>query len=117
MDFTANQAELFPFPTIEAQARKRSPLREMMAAIEEHGPLLPLHFIPIAIDVSKQRVHQLVSAGRIGTLAIAGKTYVPMTALDLFLSEERSNGRPTHDWRNQSLGKIVRDTRKYLREK
>jgi hypothetical protein len=93
MEMTIDQAELFPaFPTIAATAGKRSLLREMSDAIEKHGPLIPQAFTHVALDISKQRAHQLLSAGRIATIEIAGRTWVPMAALDLFLTEERKTG-------------------------
>ncbi len=93
MEMMAAQTELFPvFPTIAASASKRSPLREMLDAFEKHGHLVPQMFVHVALDISKQRAHQLIAGGRIATIEVAGKPYVPMAALDLFLTEERKTG-------------------------
>jgi hypothetical protein len=93
MEMTIDQAELFPtFPTIAATARKRTPLREIMDAIEKHGALIPQAFTHVALDISKQRAHQLITAGRIATIEVAGKSFVPIAAIDIYLSEERNKG-------------------------
>jgi hypothetical protein len=112
MEMTIDQAELFAaFPTISATARKRSPLREMLDAVERHGPLVPQAFVHIALEVSKQRAHQLLSEDRIATIEVVGRTMVPLAALDVFLSEERKTGRPTKDTACISLRQVWRHAR------
>jgi hypothetical protein len=96
MDLTADQAELFPVLSTRAAA-KRSPLREMIDAIDQHGPLFPRAFLPMVLTLSKQRVSQLVGEGRIATVDVAGRQMVPMAALEVFLSEERKTGRPVKE--------------------
>jgi hypothetical protein len=97
MELTIEQAEMFPSIAASTPARKRSPLREMIDAISVHGPLLPQGFMHIALDMSRQRVHQLIADGRIATIHVAGKQFIPLAALDVFLSEERKTGRPAKD--------------------
>jgi hypothetical protein len=95
MEMTIDQAELFPaYPTIAAETHKRSRLREMADAVDKHGAFIPQAFVHIALDMSKQRAHQLITAGRIATIEVTGKTCVPLAALDIFLSDERKGGRP-----------------------
>jgi len=95
MEMTIDQAELFPaFPTIAAKTRKRSALREMADAVETHGAFIPAAHVHVALDMSRQRAHELLSAGRIATIEVWGKTCVPLAALDIFLSDERKTGRP-----------------------
>jgi hypothetical protein len=109
MDLTIDQAELFPaFPTIAATARKRSPLRVMMDAVERHGPLVPRAFIHVALDMSKQRVHQLVHEGKLATIDVCGRDFVPLASLDVFLSDERKAGRPAKDTSDMSLRQLWR---------
>ena len=111
MEAAIDQAELFPFPTIAAKSRKRSALRVMMDAVAEHGPLVPQAFVHVALDVSRQRAHELITDGRIATLEIGGKNFVPLAALDVFMSDERANGRPIADTRDHSLGQLWRRAR------
>jgi hypothetical protein len=95
MEAPAGQSELFPdFPVIDGHAGKRSPVRQIVDATERHGVLLPPWAVIETLGMSKQRVHQLVQAGRIATVEVAGKTFVPAVALELFLSEVRKVGRP-----------------------
>jgi hypothetical protein len=99
MEATVDQSELFPdFPVIEGHAGKRSPVRQLLDATEKHGTLLPQSVVGSALGVSKQRVSQLVAAGQLATVEVAGKTWVPAAALELYLAEgPRKTGRPT--WR------------------
>ncbi len=94
MEMMADQAELFPVLTAQTQTRKRSPLREMLDAIERHGPLVPKAFLPLVLDISKQRVHQLITEGKLASIEVAERTMVPIAALEVFLSAERKTGRP-----------------------
>ncbi len=91
-----DQSELFPdFPVIESRSGKRSPVREIVDATERHGALLPQWAVVSTLGLSKQRVHQLVQAGRLATVEAAGKVWVPAVALELFLTEgQRKTGRP-----------------------
>jgi hypothetical protein len=87
MEATVDQ-ELFPdFPVIEGHAAKRSLVRQLLDATEKHGTLLPQFVVVSALGVSKQRVHELVSAGRLASVEVAGKTWVPAAALELYLVE------------------------------
>ncbi len=96
MEFTIEQAEMFP--SIAASTpRKRSPLRELVDAISVHGPLIPQAFMHIALDVSRQRVFNMIQDGMLATIVVAGKTFVPLAALDVYLSGERKAGRPSKD--------------------
>jgi hypothetical protein len=95
MEMTIDQAELFPaFPTIAAKTRKRSALRELADAVEKHGSFIPAAHVHVALDMSRQRAHELLKTGRIATIEVWGKPCVPLAALDIFLSEERKTGRP-----------------------
>lgn len=90
MEAMLDQPELFT--TIEQKIRKRSFLRQFIEASEEHGVLVPRSMIASALEISTQRVHQLVQAGRLAELVIEGRHYVPAASLELFLTEERKTG-------------------------
>lgn len=85
------------FPVIEERAGKRSALRELMDAIERHGPLLPRAAVPLVMDLSRQRIHVLINEGRLATVFVRGREYVPIAALELFMAEERKAGRPVEE--------------------
>jgi len=83
------------FPVIEERSfRHRSVLREWKDAIEQHGPLMPRASIPFCVELSRQRVKELIDAGRIATVIVHNREYVPFASLEMFLGEERKTGRP-----------------------
>lgn len=90
-----DQAELFP--RIEERAGKRSAFRQFLDAVEKHGPLIARGHIPVVLDLSRQRVHELIKGGRIATVEVNGREFVPMAALEVYLSDERKNGRPVKE--------------------
>lgn len=83
---------------IEAEARPRSVLHEWKEAIAKHGPLMPRASVPFCVELSNERVRQLIDKGRIATVWVHNREYVPFEALDLFLSEERKSGRPLKEY-------------------
>jgi hypothetical protein len=94
MDATVDQLDLIEFPHIEGKTKKRSTLRQMLDAIERHGPLLPQSMMAGALDLSKQRVSQLIEEGKLASVEVAGKHFIPAAALELYLTEEKKAGRP-----------------------
>ncbi len=93
MDATA-QAEMFDFPVIDARTKSRSKLRQYIEATIKHGPLISQSMAAEALSLHRSRIGQLVDAGRIATVEIAGTRYIPGSALELFMVEERKTGRP-----------------------
>jgi hypothetical protein len=83
------------FPVIEASPKSK--LRQFMEAIDRHGPMIPRAHIPIVLDISKQRVHQLIEEGRIATVEVQGREFIPLVALEVYLADERKNGRPVSE--------------------
>lgn len=83
------------FPLVESHAPRRSWLREFMDAVEIHGPMVFRSHVPLVLDVSRSRVHQLIEQGRIATVQIRGREYVPVAALESYWADERKNGRPS----------------------
>lgn len=79
------------FPVVE---RKRSKLSNYLAAVREHGPIAPCGMVAAFLDVSRSRVYQLISEGRLAAVTVNGQRYVPVAALELFATEERKVGRP-----------------------
>ena len=92
MEAVAEQGTLFPL--VEQRAQKRGWLHSFMEAVELHGPVVFRGDVPLILDVSRQRVHQLVEQGRIAVVDIGGRQYVPVAALEAYFADERRNGRP-----------------------
>lgn len=94
MESTAEQWELFPNIAKEAAKREKSTMRQAWDAVNEHGPLFPPWFATAVLNVSRQRVHQLLEEGKLAYVVVAGKAMIPMASLELYLSEEHKAGRP-----------------------
>jgi hypothetical protein len=95
MEVTIDQAELFP--NVELYAKKRPVLRQFMDAVEREGPLLPRSMVPYVLDVSRQRVQQLIDEDRIATVMVGEKEFVPVAALNTFMADQRKVGRPVKE--------------------
>jgi hypothetical protein len=92
MEATA-QAELFrEFPVTAAKTPRRGFLWRYLELTMDHGALVPLRYVDEALGVSRQRVHQLTSAGRLPVVEIDDRKFVPAAALELFLTEDRKSG-------------------------
>jgi len=81
------------FPFIE-QKTEKGVFRQYWECTREHGQLASASMVAAAIGVSKQRVHVLIKQGRIATVKVGKRKYVPLAALELFLTEECKAGRP-----------------------
>jgi hypothetical protein len=90
MELTFEQGVLFP--NVELKARRRSWFRDYMEATKKEGPLATPSMIATGLGVSKQRVHQLLAAGRLDAIEIHGRRYIPVAAFENFLSESRKTG-------------------------
>jgi len=110
MDFVLDQPDFFPH--IASKIGKRSALREMIEVFREHGACATPAMVAAAIGVSRQRVHQLVNAGRIATVDVAGHPMIPLAALELFLTEERRNGRHVYYKPPGTFSKVISDWKK-----
>lgn len=85
------QDEFLGFPRAE---QKKSRLSSFLAVMREHGPVVPQTMAAEFLDVSRQRVHQFISEGRLVTVTVNGQRFIPVAALEFFVTEERKNGRP-----------------------
>jgi len=94
MDVTADQAEFFDFPVLEERSAPRSVLAQIKKAMDEHGMLFPQYLVVSVLGLSRQRVSKLIEEGKLASVEIDGKNYIPAVALEFFLTEERKAGRP-----------------------
>lgn len=90
MEAAAEQWELFPLLAQEVPAKSK--FRLWMDAQATHGPLVTLTVAASGLNLSRQRVHQLVNEGRIETVDICGERFIPSAAIEKFLTEERHTG-------------------------
>lgn len=93
MDVTA-QPELFGGLFADYEGERRRTVRARLLQLTElHGPMVPQSIIPIYLDLSKQRVSQLILGDRLPVFQVGGKNWIPMVAIELFRDEERKSGR------------------------
>lgn len=97
-----HEAEALEFPWVSSLPRSEktkvghalAAAREFIALQKKHGPLVPLALVAASMNVSRQRMHQLVTEGRIRTVFFHNFHYVSEAELQRFGDEERKNGRP-----------------------
>lgn len=92
----APQFELFPEMLKGLPKREKTrweQLREMQALTREKGALLPQIMAAEVLDVSKQRVSQLVQDGRLPVHDFFGRKWVCELDLLTFAKGDRSPGR------------------------
>lgn len=90
------------FPFVESlpkreKARVRSALdvlADWREATKLHGSLVPRPLVAKVLNVSQERVRQLILDGRLKTVAVEGHDYVTETSLNEFALVERHAGRP-----------------------
>lgn len=93
MEITADQAELFP--GLEPAPKTTNKFLLFLDAMDEHGPLLSASMAATACALTKQRMHTLIVRGQIGSVVVAGRRYVPVSALEAFMALTRKTGRPS----------------------
>lgn len=109
----------FPF-VAELPKREKSKIgkiwdhwKEVKAITEEKGMLVPPVVAALLLDVSRQRVHQLVEAGRLERVDFGGQGYITEASLVEWAKAEHVNGRPVKD---RSLRECIRDAREELKK-
>jgi hypothetical protein len=112
METVAEQGTLFPL--VETVARKRSWLREFMDVVDRQGPLVFRAHVPLILDVTRQRVHQLIEDGTLASVMIRGREYVPVASLEAYFAADRSK----YGARNVEVGILHRltDSQKKLQK-
>jgi hypothetical protein len=90
----------FPFVNT-IPLRQKSRLRrawdlfqELSAAHDKYGPMCPASLASKILDVSPQRVSQLMDTGQLAFVNIAGHNYVTKDSLVAYCNSERKAGRP-----------------------
>lgn len=117
MMFEASSSE-FPFvaglPKREKSAVGRAVdvVREFAALCDQHGPLLPVALVAPMLNISNQRVHQLIEGGRFpGAVKFRRYWFIPEASLIEFAKSEKSRGgRP----RSASFSECLESARDML---
>jgi len=92
------QTEMFPdLPTVKLRARTKTKweeLNELCDLVDKHGPIIPCAMAAELLELSSQRVSQLVQAGTLPTVEFRGKKWVAERDIRAFIEVKRKPGRP-----------------------
>jgi hypothetical protein len=100
------------FPVVEEVAGERSWLRDFIDAVERHGPLVFRAHVPLILDVSRQRVHQLIDEGQLETVSVRGRDYVSFDSLEKFFVADHSKGGPPRNVELRLLRRLTSGQKK-----
>ena len=90
------------FPFVEAlPKREKSRLRkawdvfnDLRVLTEQHGTLVPASLVAKILDLSPQRVHDIIQDGRLHRIEVHGHNYISEASVIEFAKTERKAGRP-----------------------
>lgn len=82
----------FPFVDAIATTRK-SWLAEWTEAVEKSGPIILRAYAPLVLDVSRQRVHELIQQGRLKVVNVRDVQWVTVESLDAYLADAEHGGK------------------------
>jgi uncharacterized protein (UPF0261 family) len=83
-----------PQKTSSRLARVLHSVQAIRAAVDRCGALVPREMLPTLLDVSHQRVAQLVNEGQLSQVEIQGHRFVTEDSLVAWVRAERKAGRP-----------------------
>jgi hypothetical protein len=95
-------AEAIDFPFVEGMPKREKSrvaqlwdrLQELKAITDEKGAILPAGFASKLVGVSKQRVNDLMKAGRLERVEVDGHPFVTERSIVEYAKSERKAGRP-----------------------
>jgi hypothetical protein len=110
MEATVEQLDLIDLPVIDEKVRRKSFLREWIAAYRNHDVLMPPSMVAHVLAVSRQRVHQLIEKDQLASVRVCDRVMVPVAAIEAYLATDRPNGRPPS--MSESFRVAVKNSRK-----
>jgi hypothetical protein len=90
MEAVVEQRELFP--VIDKKAPHRGFLWRYIQATVDRGALVPVSYAGEALDVSRQRVYQLIDSGQLPVVEIGDRKFIAARDLEEFLKLDRKTG-------------------------
>jgi hypothetical protein len=89
-------------------------LTEVRKITEQKGTILPQHLVADILQISKQRVGQLVDDGRLEAVEVHGVRYVTADSVEVCAKTERNSkgGRPRKSLDNRALWKASLESAK-----
>ncbi len=101
----AAQAEFAGFPEAQARPDEENIFLVYLRLSRENGGLITQAMLAPALNLSTQRISQLVAAGHFDVHRIGGTQYVTGDSFERFLQKERKTGRPV---KSPSVGTLVK---------
>ena len=114
MSSSALQAEFAGFPESTLREYEETPFAEYLRLSHAGGGLIPRAMLPTALQLSSQRISQLVAAGHFEIHHIGSMDFVTADSLEAFLALERRSGRPV---KQMTIGRAVRAIRDVVSSK
>jgi len=109
----------FPF-VAEMPKREKSKLAKLWDelsvardTVEEHGALLPMYLAAELMNVSRQRVDQLLESGKLQGAVVFDKRWVLQSSVEAWAREEHKAGRPLKHL--ETIEGAIKTTRKAYR--
>jgi len=95
----AEQFSLFDIPASEPKRvrTKWQELKEMREQADEHGGLVPPLVAACLLDVSKQRVNDMINSGILHRYEWFGKPFISVKEVAAYVNSERRTGRPARN--------------------
>lgn len=121
------EATATEFPFVQEMPKRERPaflkvwdaFKEYARVSEAEGSLVPIPFAAKVLDVSRQRVYELIEDGRLKVLRVNGHTFVTGNSVVAYADTERKAGRPLkvaleakERGENRTVMRIVRETLK-----
>ena len=117
MDAVADQFEMFPeMPTVALPKRAKNvweQLKEMNELVEKHGQLIPVGMAAELLDLSRQRVYQLIDDGTLKPVQWRKQQFLTENDIRSFVEIEREAGRP---WKEPSAKELWKRSMGYSRK-
>jgi len=107
---------MFGIPASEPKKvrTKWQELEAMTKDADTHGGLIPQAVAAILLDVSRQRINELIRLGTFRSFEYFGKPFVCVNDVVAFVNSERKGGRPIKE---AGIVETFRRTKKVMAEK
>lgn len=96
-------------PSKETPPSPYALLAELRALSREHGVLVPVALAVAILDVSRQRVYDLINAEVLRSVRVCNTVMITEQSLVAYANSERKSGRPVGAVGTKKLWKVSKD--------
>lgn len=90
----ALQPDMFGYAQENSTPSATEMLKKLSAIVDQKGMLVPVKLSALLLDVSTQRVYELMQKGRLERIECYGHVFVTENSLHALADSERAAGRP-----------------------